>query len=157
MNTTIIADAATLKAAYEIYTTSVETISNTEGLVCSLTLQPYSRSCLESSAVQGGNSLGLDAANGPLVSILLLTYWSKKEDDSKIEKTMRGVLEKIEQDSMSRKTAVPFKFLNYSSQFQDPIGSYGEKNKQKLQEVSKKYDPTGVFQKSVPGGFKLFT
>ena len=74
MNTTVIADAATLKAAYEIYTASVAPVNDTEGLVCSLTLQPYSRSCLESSASQGGNSLGLSAAAGPLVSVLLLSY-----------------------------------------------------------------------------------
>jgi hypothetical protein len=157
MNTTIKADAATLKAAYDIYTTSVAPISNTEGLICSLTFQPYARSCLVSSASQGGNSLGLSAADGPLANVLLLSYWAKKEDDKKIELTMRGVLEKIENDSLERKTAVAFKFLNYSSHFQDPITSYGEGNKQKLQAVSRKYDPDGLFHKGVPGGFKLFT
>jgi hypothetical protein len=107
--------------------------------------------------LDGGNSLGLSPADGPLVSVLLLSYWSKKEDDEKIGKTMRGVLEKIQQVSLEKKTAVSFTFMNYSSQFQDPISSYGEVNKLRLQEVSKKYDPEGVFQKLVPGGFKLFT
>lgn len=88
--------------------------------------------------------------------MLLLTYWDKKEDDDKIATVMRGVLEDIRNDSKERGTAVPFEFLNYASQFQDPIRSYGEDNKQKLQEVSKKYDPEGMFQKGVPGGFKLF-
>jgi len=70
---------------------------------------------------------------------------------------MRAILEKIEKDSEARKTSAPFKFLNYSSQFQDPISSYGEENKKRLQAVSIKFDPEGLFQKSVPGGFKLFT
>jgi hypothetical protein len=85
-----------------------------------------------------------------------LTYWDKAEDDDTIAATMRGVLSKIENDSAERGTDVPFKFLNYASQFQDPIGSYGAEDKKKLQDVSREYDPEGVFQKAVPGGFKLF-
>lgn len=134
----------------------VASINTTEGLVCSLTLQPYALSSLQKSQALGGNSLGLNPADGPLVSVLLLTYWSNKNDDARIGETMRGVLEKIEADSQERGTAVLFKFLNYASQFQDPIGSYGEDRKKTLQDISKKYDPEGFFQKGVPGGFKLF-
>ncbi|KAF2472309.1 FAD-binding domain-containing protein [Lindgomyces ingoldianus] len=157
MNATVKADAETLKQAYEFYTSSVATINTTtEGLTCSLTFQPYALSFLESSASQGGNSLGLDTSSGSLVSVLLLSYWSKREDDQKIKETMRGVLEKIEQDSNERGTAVSFKYMNYASEFQDPISSYGSENKKRLQDVSRKYDPQGLFQKAVPGGFKIF-
>jgi hypothetical protein len=48
-----------------------------------------------------------------------------------------------------------FQYLNYADPSQDPIGSYGEENASFLREVSKKYDPRGVFQRQVPGGFKL--
>lgn len=53
---------------------------------------------------------------------------------------------------------MPFVYLNYAFDFQDPIGSYGEKNQAFLQETSKnyRYNPEGLFQKGVPGGFKLF-
>lgn len=47
-------------------------------------------------------------------------------------------------------------YLNYAERDQDPIGSYGSENVGKLQAASKKYDPTGLFQTNVPGGFKLF-
>lgn len=49
----------------------------------------------------------------------------------------------------------PFQYLNYAAPFQDPLASYGVKNLQRLREVSKKYDPDQVFQRLVPGGFKL--
>jgi hypothetical protein len=155
MNATVKADAATLIAAYEFYTAAAGALS-VPGLICSLTLQPYALSCLKSSASQGGNPLGLDVSLGPLVSVLLLSYWDNREDDDKIAETMRGVLEKVQKDSADRGTAVPYTFLNYASQWQDPIGSYGAENKKMLQDVSKKYDPEGLFQRSVPGGFKLF-
>jgi hypothetical protein len=48
-----------------------------------------------------------------------------------------------------------FCYLNYSDISQDPLGTYGEDNIQKMREVTIKYDPTGVFQKRVPGGFKI--
>ena len=156
MNITVKADVATLQAASEIYTTALEPIKPLEGLICSLTLQPYPASLLKKGAVHGGNSLGLDPTDGSVVSVLLLTYWKNRSDDENILSTMRGALEKIEKDAESRGQGVPFRFMNYAFTFQDPIASYGPENKQRLQDASRKYDPEGVFQKGVPGGFKLF-
>lgn len=49
-----------------------------------------------------------------------------------------------------------FQYLNYAAPFQTPLESYGEENLRFLRAVSEKYDPKGVFQKRVPGGFKLW-
>ena len=49
----------------------------------------------------------------------------------------------------------PWIYLDYAYKTQDPLTSYGEENLQKLRDVSKKYDPEGVFQTMVPGGFKV--
>lgn len=49
----------------------------------------------------------------------------------------------------------PFEYLNYAAPFQNPLASYGAHNLQFLKEVSKKYDPDQIFQRLVPGGFKL--
>ncbi|KAK8097551.1 uncharacterized protein PG998_013037 [Apiospora kogelbergensis] len=48
------------------------------------------------------------------------------------------------------------KDLDYAFSFQDPTGSYGHENRIKLQDTSQKYNPKGLFQPGVPGGFKLF-
>lgn len=50
---------------------------------------------------------------------------------------------------------VPFQYLNYAAPFQDPLANYGDMSHHMLREVSKKYDPDQVFQRLVPGGFKL--
>lgn len=156
MNTTVKADIPTLLAAVDTYTAALEPLKQCKGITCSFTLQPYSTSLLTKSASHGGNVLGLGPSDGPLVSILALTWWQDKADDEKITKAFRGVIETIDQDAESRGTSVPFKYLNYAWDFQDPINSYGTENKQALQEASRKYDPEGLFQKGVPGGFKLF-
>jgi hypothetical protein len=69
---------------------------------------------------------------------------------------MKGTLGRNQADAVSRNTLHSYVFMNYASSFQNPIDSYGAENKLKLQEVSEKYDPEGVFQKGVPGGFKVF-
>ncbi|KAF2010894.1 FAD-binding domain-containing protein [Aaosphaeria arxii CBS 175.79] len=151
------ADVDALKAAADIYTAALDPIKTVEGLVCSLTLQPYPVSLLKKTAEAGGNSLGLDPAHGPLVSVLLITYWKHENDDEKVFQVMQSTLEKIKYDARSRNKTINYEFMNYAAAFQDPIDSYGAENKKKLQDVSKKYDPEGLFQKAVPGGFKLFT
>ncbi|ESZ92551.1 hypothetical protein SBOR_7077 [Sclerotinia borealis F-4128] len=156
MNTVIRADNATLQEASTIYTTALSNITSIAGLIGSLTLQPYPVSLLQKSVADGGNSLGLSPSDGPLVSILLLTTWQNKSDDETIFKTMRGALENIKAAAVAKNSSVDYVFMNYAASFQDPISSYGVENKRKLQNVSKKYDPEGLFQKGVPGGFKLF-
>ncbi|KAK1086311.1 hypothetical protein LTR48_003687, partial [Friedmanniomyces endolithicus] len=46
-------------------------------------------------------------------------------------------------------------YLNYAAPWQKPIAGYGAANVANLMAVSRKYDPLQVFQKQVPGGFKL--
>ncbi|KAI0143813.1 FAD-binding domain-containing protein [Xylariaceae sp. FL1272] len=155
MNITVKPDVATLQTASDIYTRNVEQVKSCGGLVCSLTLQPYPVSMLQSSVRKGGNSLGLDPSTAA-VSVLLLTYWDDEKDDQVIRNTMRSTLEQIRAMAVENRTALDFIYLNYAADFQDPIVSYGAENKKKLQNVSRKYDPKGLFQKGVSGGFKLF-
>lgn len=52
-------------------------------------------------------------------------------------------------------TDKPYIYLNYAYPGQDPIKGYGQEGVKLLREASKKYDPKGVFQNLVPGGFKV--
>lgn len=143
-------------AAYETYVNALGPLKAIEGLTKSFTLQAYPKSLLEKTASRGGNSLGIDPLDGPLMSILLLSFWQNKEDDDKIHSIFKGVIEAVDQDAVTRGTAVPYKYMNYAAPFQDPIETYGKENKAKLQATSMKYDPEGLFQKGVSGGWKLF-
>lgn len=159
MNCTLRADAGALVSAAEIYAEAVGPLKPVEGVTLSFTLQAYPVSLLRRTAELGGNALGLDAharAGEPLVSVLLLTCWRRREDDARVMGVLRGALGAIERDADARGQRVPYTYLNYASDFQDPLSSYGEENKRFLREVGRKYDPDGLFQKNVPGGFKLY-
>ncbi|KAF7532673.1 hypothetical protein G7054_g7737 [Neopestalotiopsis clavispora] len=156
LNLTVKADVATLQDAANIYTEAIAPLKSCEGLTCSFTLQPYPVSLLQQSVARGGNSLGLDPVNGPLVSVLLLNYWQNSSDDERIMEVMKGGLEAIRSEAAEKGTAIDYIYLNYAAPFQNPIASYGFENESKLQAASQKYDPEGLFQKGFPGGFKIF-
>jgi hypothetical protein len=81
--------------------------------------------------------------------------WRKASDDTKIYKFLSTVIQKIKAHAKSEGLENDYIYMNYASQFQDPLSSYGAANVAKLRAVSKKYDPTQVFQTLQPGYFKL--
>lgn len=88
--------------------------------------------------------------------VLLTATWNHTFDDTLIETTSRKLFFDIDKASQSAGVFDRYKYLNYALNGQNPIDGYGPSNKAKLQAVSKKYDPIGIFQDVVPGGFKLF-
>ena len=100
--------------------------------------------------------MGLDSSGGPLVLCLLSVSWLAEADDTFISKTAKKLFDEIDKRAGEEGLAVGWKYLNYAAKWQDVIGGYGEVNRKKLQEASRKYDPDGLFQKGVPGGYKLF-
>ena len=48
-----------------------------------------------------------------------------------------------------------FQYLNYAFEDQDPLGGYGGRALGRIRKAAGKYDPGRVFQRLVPGGWKL--
>ena len=65
------------------------------------------------------------------------------------------MINEIKAKSIEPGTDNPFIYLNYAGEFQDPLGGYAKANVEKLKALARKYDPKGVFQKLVKGGYKL--
>ncbi|KAI8716588.1 FAD-binding PCMH-type domain-containing protein [Fusarium sp. LHS14.1] len=61
----------------------------------------------------------------------------------------------LEDFAMSQDSSVRFRYLNYAEPSQNPLGGYGVDNAQYIRDVVAKYDPKGLFQTRVPGGFKI--
>ena len=89
------------------------------------------------------------------MSVITAVY-ANAADDAIVQKNLQAIVSKHENILHSKGLYIPYKYLNYADKSQDPFGSYGPQMKARLQAVSKKYDPNGLFQTSVPGGFKLF-
>ncbi|KAM0814091.1 hypothetical protein AB5N19_14093 [Seiridium cardinale] len=99
------------------------------------------------SAARGGNMLGLERFkedSGSTPGFYEMAFPITK-----------AAIQEIEDFAKEVGGDVGFRYLNYCDGSQDPLGSYGEENIRKMKDAATKYDPTGVFQTRVPGGFKL--
>ena len=82
--------------------------------------------------------------------------WSLQSDDARIPPILDETVALIEILTKERGLYDPFTFLNDASSTQPVFHNYGETSLEKLKSAAVKYDPQGMFQKQVPGGFKLF-
>lgn len=121
----------------------------------SIEFQPLPRTFTDRSIERGGNVLGLDRYHDDNVIFLLDMAWNGTQHDAKI----RSLADKVMGDLTTYLKGVgalkEFQYLNYAFEDQDPLGGYGPVALSKIKAASKKYDPGQVFQKLVPGGFKL--
>ncbi len=81
--------------------------------------------------------------------------WDDPADDEDIYAAATATIEKVDRYSKKVGAGNDWIYLNYALQNQDVITSYGPENVKKLRAVSQKYDPGQVFQKLVPGGYKI--
>lgn len=101
----------------------------------------------------GSNSMGTSPLNGNGM-VLLLTGVSPTYSAS-LEAQAATFVNSVASVAKKMGMLHRFQYANYANEKQDPIASYGPENKAFLLAVGKMYDPSGVFQKLAPGGFKL--
>ncbi|GAB7335018.1 hypothetical protein MBLNU13_g06880t1 [Cladosporium sp. NU13] len=129
---------------------------NISQMTYSLSFQLLPMAMTSKAASRGGNSLGLSEADGNLYDLLLTVSWDSVDDDERIEQHAKDLFQQSEDEAKKLGLYHKYLYLNYAAPWQDPLSGYGDEQKAKLQEVSMKYDPKGLFQKQVSGGFKLF-
>lgn len=135
---------------------SATPILKVPGLIWSTLSQHLLPIVIEKTPGLGGNSLGLNAADGPQIITLIAATWDNPADDEAVESAAKSLLKQVEHEAKKRGVHHPFIYMNYAYAGQAVIEGYGPNNQRFLQRVSRKYDPHGVFQRQVPGGFKLF-
>ncbi|OHE91335.1 hypothetical protein CORC01_13364 [Colletotrichum orchidophilum] len=149
------ADLEILNIALDIFYEAVPAVADISGIIPVLVTQGITVPMLEKMQQNGGNPLGLDVEDGPFYIMQLCAMWDNKEDDDTVYAYMSAILEKITAEAKSRGVDNDYVYMNYASQFQNVVGSYGTENVARLKSISRKYDPRQVFQKLQPGYFKL--
>ncbi|KAJ4299586.1 hypothetical protein N0V90_004832 [Kalmusia sp. IMI 367209] len=123
--------------------------------VASIAYQSISKPALTAMARNGGNALGLKAADGPFFHILLAVTWQDASQDTAVYKGAKAFIDAITAEAKKRNLASSYIYMNYASPYQKVIDGYGSANVAKLKSIAEKYDPAQIFQKLQPGGFKL--
>ena len=88
--------------------------------------------------------------------LLLSASWADTASTKSVQDATRHVMSLLESSAEEKGLLLKFQYLNYAAAYQTPLESYGEENLKFLRGVSREYDPQWVFQKQVPGGFKLW-
>jgi hypothetical protein len=148
-NTVFSPRLSVLKTVYGLWNDSINIVSNVTGLQYSMNFQR-----MPTYVAGNTNSLGLSPGDGPLTLLQISVTWKLASDDTFMKTAVQNLMASMEKETKGG-VFNRFKYLNYAASFQDPLDGYGPASKSKLITASKKYDPTGVFQKALPGGFKL--
>lgn len=148
---------AMLNATYLAWNRSVSLITGVADIDWSLSLEPLPPSIYARHESQ--NALGLGSRDGKSLVISLLTAsWTDEDDDVLVDASARTLFEDIQSAAEVLGELDSFLYLNYANTMSwqgTPILSYGAENVARLQRTSVKFDPAGIFQKNVRGGFKL--
>ncbi|KAL2274807.1 hypothetical protein FJTKL_02711 [Diaporthe vaccinii] len=118
-------------------------------------LQPFPLSFARHSKARGDNMLGLDRIQDNAIVLVTDVQVETLELSQAIAPKMKVGMAEIETYAESLGAGIKFRYSNYCDGSQDPFTSYGEESLRHMREVSQKYDPHGVFQFRVPGGFKI--
>ncbi|GAB1315262.1 Bifunctional solanapyrone synthase [Madurella fahalii] len=152
---TIKPDIALIETFYNKWQETLATIKDAEGFIFSFGFHPLTKALLTNSAKAGPNAMDIPASDGPLFVVLINPCWALARDDSRIFAAIESLVADFRQVAADRGLLHRYIFTNYAYQKDNVMAGYGEESLRRLRAVSAKYDPEGVFQKGVPGGFKL--
>lgn len=108
------------------------------------------------SVERGGNVMGLDRETQNSVMFQVqLAFRGDVEKERTARERVAGFRTALKGHSAELGAAVDWEYLNYADYTQNPLKTYGEENVAFTREVAVKYDPAGVFQTRMPGGFKI--
>ncbi|KAI0118651.1 hypothetical protein GGR51DRAFT_497199 [Nemania sp. FL0031] len=146
-----------VKQLEDLWTLFIDSLSDVDvdGISWSLTLEPIPTTLAAATAERGGNILGLDVPpEGIILTLGSFTFASEELYNAK-DSAVQKLLSDIIALSKSNDVFNSWIDLNHAYRSQNPFKSYGDENYDFLKATAEKYDPNGVFQTLMPGGFKL--
>ncbi|KAL8704810.1 MAG: hypothetical protein Q9201_002042 [Fulgogasparrea decipioides] len=115
--------------------------------------QPISKTMIDVAKRTGGRPQGLRSRAQLWMN--MSWGWNLAKDDAYVYALIKETYEKVDALTKQRGLYDPYIFLNDAFPDQKVLRSYGADKFNRMVAVSKKYDPRGMFQTQVPGGFKL--
>lgn len=144
-----------MEAFHRRWQETLSKVKDAEGFIFSFGFHPLTQSLLENSEKAGGNAMRILSSEGPLFVVLINPVWQLAEDDKRIFAEVDGLIKDLRRLAQEKGLLHRYIFTNYGYSNDDVMAGYGSENLARLRDTSQKYDPEGIFQKAVPGGFKL--
>ncbi|KKZ68374.1 hypothetical protein EMCG_05960 [[Emmonsia] crescens] len=144
-------DALLAGFVVDIFLAAIQPLREIEGIIADCNFQTITEPMLSHMK---GNAFGLSGEEGPYTLLLLSAVWSNEADDESIYKAF-NMMQTIKAKAKGSGLHVDYLFMNYASQFQDVISSYGAENVRRLRVASYNDDPEQFLERLQPGYFKL--
>lgn len=132
-------------------------LSSINGGTLVLQPQPISTAMINNSLARGTSPLTAGLENKAQIWLDINVGWNFEADDSRVGEILKDILTQIEKLAKSRQLYSEFIFPNDAYLSQDPLRSFGMNTYRKLKRIARTYDPEGIFQSRLAGGFKLGT
>ncbi|KAI0407189.1 hypothetical protein F4802DRAFT_612274 [Xylaria palmicola] len=134
---------------------SMPELQKVEGLSLTTTPQLLSRAWLKAAKASGGDPMDLESETG-IITHLITSVWENEADDDVVYEFNKRCTAAIEKKAKKKGLSYPFIYLNDAGGDQKPFQLYGQgKSINRMRKIREAYDPKAVFQKLLPGGFKL--
>lgn len=89
-------------------------------------------------------------------SVLMLATWTENKDDHRVRQSIERVTDEMQAIAKQAGKLSKFVYINDANEKQDSYKTLEPSNLERLREVSRRYDPEGVFQRLRQGGPKLW-
>jgi len=133
-------------------------IDPTQSFTTQCLFQPLPALFGRNSVAAGGNVMGVERQEENGLLWLAVAMMQTAEQEAQAYHLVRNWTESVRAfaESLPEGSGIfPWRYLNYADHSQAVLESYGAENVQKIRDAAAAYDPTGVFQTLVPGGFKI--
>ncbi|KAG7087480.1 hypothetical protein E1B28_013443 [Marasmius oreades] len=135
--------------------TIFEPLKNRKGLTTTLSFQSFQKSYIEGAAHSPIYN-ALKRSNADLVCILILITWTEPTDELVMKEATNTFGAWGEAEARKRGILDEFVYINYANERQRVYErSVTPEDLDKMQEIQKKYDSSGTFEKLWRGGYKL--
>ena len=146
--------AALLTRMFDICNATLSDFQIPHGVSWALAFEPLPTVFVSHGA--GSNALGTGPRDGNGMILLVSPLWVDSVSNGLVHAKATELVAKLDAAAEEMGMLKRLVYGNYADWSQEPLQSYGETNVELFRQTARKYDPTGVFQKKVPGGFKLF-
>ena len=143
-----------LHQTYDLWQRSCDAVRDYDGIVWSMSLQPIVPVIIARSPFLQEAIPTLPSDSKSIIVAQLTGTWKDSKDTAAIEAIALTLINDIDVAARKNDLQTGYIYLNYAHAGQNVFGE-GRK-REWLRETSKHYDPEGIFQRCVPGGFKLF-
>ncbi|KAF1847366.1 FAD-binding domain-containing protein [Cucurbitaria berberidis CBS 394.84] len=132
-------------------------LANVQNLTLTMSPQLLSKHFLETARASGGDPMDFEPGNQGVLMNLIGSAWDHEEDDELVYKYSKYFLDTLVKKSKAKGLYYPVVYINDASLSEKPFKTFGKDGSslKRLKQIRNRYDSQPVFQKLLPGGFKL--